>query len=81
MEISSLGNSSAGQPLTSEANANNSSKNTSFSPQSLETQNAVSDESQASLIPPPEPTGELESEGTTIQSGESQTGGQVDFTV
>lgn len=79
MEVSSLGNTAASLKVSTEPTANSGNTNTAAI--SSEPAASVDEESQASQIPPAEPTGQSEAPENNAQGAESQSGGQVDVLI
>ena len=80
MEVSGLGN-VATAPKSSATQTTEAKGENNQPAGTAESQSSVSSESQASLIPPPNPTTESGNEPTNIPSAESNTGGQINISV
>ena len=81
MEISGLGNASTASKSTATESTENKVENNNQTAGAAESKSSVSNESQASLVPPPNATSESGNEPANIPTAESNTGGQVNITV
>ena len=80
MEISGLGNPSTAPKSSAVENDEYDGKN-SKQAGTTETKSSVSNESQTSQVPPPNPTSGSDNEPATIPTAESNTGGQINVTI
>jgi len=81
MEVSGLGTVSNTTKSSAIQATKAEGENSQQAGTTTESRSSVSNESQASQVPPPNPTSESGSEPATIPSAESNTGGQVNISV
>lgn len=81
MEISSLGNAAPQQKYAPSETADNGGHKGKSTTGPAESSATVSKESQASQVPPPNPTSESGNEPQVIQTGENRTGGQINIAI
>lgn len=78
MEIASLGNFAAANRISTGGPETDKAENT-HAP--ANTVNAGAEETETSLIPPPEPAGEISPEGSNLRGTDQGTGSQIDLII
>jgi hypothetical protein len=81
MEVSGFGNAATAPKPSASQTTKAEGDNSQQAGTAAESKSSVSNESQASLVPPPSPTTESGNGATSIPSAESNTGGQINISV